>query len=143
MIHKHRLQKFIDAQEKSYATALAEITNGKKCSHWMWYIFPQIQGLGMSETSKMYSIEDIQEAAEFLNHPVLGSRLVRICVELLNLESNDAHAIFGSPDDLKLHSSMTLFCSVPSADPVFQKVLHKFFAGKKDKKTVAIIDDIN
>lgn len=143
MKHKHRLQRFIDAQEKSYSTALAEIMNGKKRTHWMWYIFPQIQGLGMSETSKLYAIEDFQEAAEFLNHPVLGSRLVRICVELLNLKSNEAYSIFGSPDDLKLHSSMTLFSSVPGADPVFQKVLDKFFAGKKDKNTLTIIEEIN
>lgn len=138
-MNKHRLQRFIDAQEKSYSTALSEIINGKKRSHWMWYIFPQIRGLGMSEMSKLYAIEDMQEAAEFLNHPVLGSRLVRICVELLHLTGNDAHAIFGSPDDLKLHSSMTLFSLAPSADPVFQKVLDKFFAGTKDEQTVAII----
>ena len=137
---KHRLQRFIDAQEKNYSTALAEIINGKKRTHWMWYIFPQIRGLGMSEMSKLYAIEDIQEAAEFLNHPVLGSRLVRICIELLNLESNDAHSVFGSPDDLKLHSSMTLFSSVPLANPVFQKVLDKFFDGKKDEKTLSIIE---
>ena len=132
---KHSLQRFIDAQEKIYSIVLSEITNGKKRTHWMWYIFPQIQGLGTSKTSKLYAIGDMQEAAEFLNHPVLGNRLVLICAELVNLKSNDAYSIFGSPDDLKLHSSMTLFSSVPGADPVFQKVIDKFFAGKKDEKT--------
>lgn len=143
MPHKSDLQRFIDAQEKSYSTALAEVMKGKKHTHWMWYIFPQIQGLGISEMSKLYAIENIHEAAHFLDHPVLGSRLIGICNELLNLESNDAHAIFGSPDDLKLRSSMTLFSSVPSADPVFEKVLDKFFAGTKDEKTMAIIKGDN
>jgi uncharacterized protein (DUF1810 family) len=138
--HKNDLQRFIDAQANTYSVALSEIMNGRKRTHWMWYVFPQIQGLGMSETSRLYAIKDIHEAADFLNHPVLGSRLIRICKELLDLESDDAHPIFGSPDDLKLHSSMTLFSSVPSADPVFQKVLDKFFKGKKDQKTLAILE---
>ena len=140
MMDKSDLQRFIDAQSKSYSVALSEIMNGRKRTHWMWYIFPQIQGLGMSETSRLYAIKDIDEAAAFLNHPVLGSRLIRICDELLNLKTNDAHQIFGSPDDVKLHSSMTLFSSVPSADPVFEKVLEKFFKGKKDERTLAIIE---
>ena len=140
-MHNYSLQRFIGAQEKSYSMAYSEITNGKKRTHWMWYIFPQIQGLGISDMSKLYAITDIQEAVEFLNHPLLGRRLVRICVELLNIESNDAHAIFGSPDDLKLHSSMTLFSSVPAADPVFEKVLNRFFSGKKDKKTLNILEE--
>jgi uncharacterized protein (DUF1810 family) len=140
MADKNGLQRFIDAQAESYSIALSEIISGRKRSHWMWYIFPQIQGLGMSETSRLYAIKDIHEATAFLNHPVLGSRLVRICNELLNLKSDDAHQIFGSPDDLKLCSSMTLFSSVPSADPVFQKILDKFFDGKEDEKTVSIIE---
>ncbi len=106
----------------------------------MWYIFPQIQGLGFSETSKFYAIKDINEAEEFLKHPVLGSRLVHICNELLNLECNDANKIFGSPDDLKLKSSMTLFSSLPNTNPVFELVLEKFFNGTKDNKTLRIID---
>src|SRR3954468_23236287 len=95
------LQRFIDAQQRVYDTALAEIKNGRKRSHWMWYIFPQIQGLGFSETSRFYAIKNKAEAAEFLNHPVLGKRLTDICKTLLQLSSNNATAIFGSPDDMK------------------------------------------
>ena len=133
------LQRFIDAQEKDYQVALSEIKNGRKRSHWMWFIFPQIQGLGFSETSKYYAIKDNDEAEEFLKHPVLESRLAEICNELLKLESNDPHQIFGSPDDLKLKSSMTLFASLET-NPVFQLVLDKFFDGAKDSKTLHIIN---
>lgn len=132
-------KRFIAAQEASYPIALAEIKNGKKRSHWMWYIFPQIQGLGFSETSRFYAIKDIQEAEAFLQHPVLGSRLIEICNALLEVNGNDAHTIFGSPDDMKLKSSMTLFASV-HADPVFDLVLEKFFGGKKDDRTLQIIN---
>ena len=129
----------MEAQEMNYATALSEIKNGRKRSHWMWYIFPQIQGLGFSETSKFYAIKDLAEAEEFLKHPVLGERLVEICHELLTLDSNNAYQIFGSPDDLKLKSSMTLFASLPDTNPVFDEVLKKYFDGTKDKKTLEII----
>lgn len=137
----NNLKRFIDAQESSYPIALNEIKNGKKQSHWMWFIFPQVQGLGLSATSKYYAINDLNEAGEFLQHPILGGRLIQICYELLNLESNDAHKIFGSPDDLKLKSSMTLFSSVHNTDPVFQSVLNKFFKGSKDGKTLQIIEN--
>ncbi|HET7003770.1 MAG TPA: DUF1810 domain-containing protein [Puia sp.] len=133
------LKRFTDAQENSYAAALSEIRLGKKKSHWMWFIFPQIAGLGFSETSRYYAIKDLQEAAGFLKHPVLGSRLIKISHELLNLKINDAHRVFGSPDDLKLQSSMTLFSSLPDADPVFKLVLEKYFKGVKDIKTLHII----
>jgi uncharacterized protein (DUF1810 family) len=135
------LKRFIDAQESSYAIALSEIKSGRKRSHWMWYVFPQIKGLGFSETSMFYAIKDIQEAEEFLNHPVLGSRLIEISKELLKLESNNAHQILGSPDDIKLHSSMTLFSSLPGASPAFEEVLRKFFNGEKDNKTLQILGD--
>jgi len=117
---------------------LSEIKNGKKQSHWMWYIFPQLQGLGFSETSEFYAIKDIDEAKEFLLHPVLGKRLVELCNELLKLQSVNANSIFGSPDDLKLMSSMTLFSSL-NMNPVFQMVLEKFYNGKKDSKTLEMI----
>ena len=136
----NNLIRFLDAQKNDYAIALSEIKKSKKQSHWMWYIFPQIQGLGLSGTSKLYAIKNIQEAEEFLNHPVLGSRLIEICITLLNLETNDAHKIFGSPDDMKLRSSMTLFSFFKNADPVFQKVLDKFFDGEKDPKTLQILN---
>ncbi len=105
----------------------------------MWYIFPQIQGLGFSEISKHYAIKDLAEAEAYLKHPVLGSRLIRICTELLGLEDSDANKVFGSPDDLKLKSSMTLFASLPNADAVFQSVLAKFFNGMRDNKTLQLI----
>ena len=133
------LKRFTDAQENSYAMAFSEIQQGRKQSHWMWFIFPQIAGLGFSETSRYYAIRDLHEATDFLNHPVLGSRLINICHELLKLKTNDAHRVFGSPDDLKLKSSMTLFSTLPEADPVFKAVLEKFFNGEKDTKTLRLI----
>ncbi|MCI1185959.1 DUF1810 domain-containing protein [Hymenobacter sp. DH14] len=136
---KTSLTRFLEAQTSSYPAALAEIKNGRKRSHWMWFIFPQIQGLGLSETARFYAIQDLREAEEYARHPVLGARLVEISTALLGLKSNDAHAIMGSPDDLKLKSSMTLFAAVPGADPVFQAVLAKFFGGAQDEKTMRII----
>lgn len=133
------LKRFTDAQEDSYAMALSEIRQGRKQSHWMWFIFPQIAGLGFSETSRYYAIKDLQEAAGYLNHPVLGSRLINISRELLKLKTSDAHRVFGSPDDLKLKSCMTLFSMLPEADPIFQTVLEKFFNREKDIKTLRLI----
>lgn len=135
------LQKFIDAQEDDYATALSEIQNGRKRSHWMWYIFPQIQGLGFSGMSKRYAIKDLDEAEAYINHPVLGQRLIEICSALLELDSNDPHAIFGSPDDMKLRSSMTLFASLPDAYPVFKSVLDKYFNGDMDDATLRLLGE--
>jgi len=139
MSKENSLERFVDAQAGTYQDALTEIKNGRKQSHWMWYIFPQIHGLGFSETSKFYGIKNLNEAEEYLKHQVLGNRLVIICEELLRLPSNDANKIFGSPDNLKLKSSMTLFASIPGANPVFERVLRKFFNGAKDDKTLAII----
>jgi len=139
MTQVYNLERFISAQQDDYETALSEIKNGRKRSHWMWYIFPQIQGLGLSETSRYYALKDIQEAEALLTHEVLGSRLIRITNQLLQLEEDNASKIFGSPDDLKLKSSMTLFCSLDGADPIFQSVLDKFFQGGKDQKTLRII----
>lgn len=133
------LDRFIDAQENDYERALSEIRNGRKESHWMWYIFPQVQGLGTSQTSRLYAIKDMREAKAFLAHPVLGERLVRICNELLKIRSNDALQIFGGPDQLKLKSSMTLF-SCLNMHPVFDLVLDKFFQGRKDDRTLSILD---
>jgi uncharacterized protein (DUF1810 family) len=139
MAFENNLKRYLDAQEVHYQLALSEIKKGKKRSHWMWYIFPQIQGLGFSETSKFYAIKDINEAEQYLKHPLLGSRLILICNELLKLESSNANKIFGSPDDLKLKSSMTLFSLIQNTDPVFQLVLEKFFEGTKDNRTLEII----
>ena len=106
----------------------------------MWFILPQIQGLGFTETSKLYAIEDLAEAQEYLAHRVLGARLILVCNTLLDLKNDNAHEIFGSPDDLKLKSCMTLFAAVPGADPVFEKVLKKFFGGLKDHITIKILN---
>lgn len=135
----HQLERFITAQKAVYQTALTELQAGRKQGHWMWYIFPQIQGLGFTETSKHYAIEDLSEATEYLAHRVLGPRLILMCNTLLELQTNDAHQIFGSPDDLKLKSSMTLFSAVPDTDPVFDKVLQKFYNGLKDHITLKIL----
>lgn len=133
-----RLDRFLTAQERSYDTALREIKNGHKRSHWMWYIFPQIAGLGMSSTAQYYSIADIEEAKEYIDHPVLGARLLEISRALLTLDSSDATAVMGYPDDLKLRSSMTLFAQV-SEDPVFNAVIDKFYSGRPDTRTLHIL----
>jgi len=134
------LQRFIHAQKSDYSIALSEIKTGKKRSHWIWYIFPQIAGLGYSETSKFYSLKSLHEAEEYLKHPVLGPRLIEISNTLLDLDSDDALSIFGSPDDQKLKSSMTLFSILPATNPVFQSVLDKFFHGLRDAKTLEILN---
>lgn len=133
-----RLDRFLTAQERSYDAALSEIKNGRKRSHWMWYIFPQIAGLGMSSTAQYYSIADIEEAREYITHPVLGARLLEISRALLTLDSSDATAVMGYPDDLKLRSSMTLFAQV-SEDPVFNAVIDKFYGGRPDTRTLHIL----
>ncbi|MEO6549807.1 MAG: DUF1810 domain-containing protein [Ferruginibacter sp.] len=139
MHHNFNLERFIEAQRKAYPVALSEIQRGRKQSHWMWYIFPQLQGLGFSETSKIYAIKNLAEAEEYLQHPILGSRLIEVSAALLNLKGNNANGIFGSPDDLKLKSCMTLFAAVKNADPVFGAVLDKFFNGTKDNKTLHLL----
>lgn len=133
------LQRFKDAQDRDYETALAEIKNGRKQGHWMWYIFPQVAGLGMSEMSRFYAIKDVAEAGELLMDQQLGLRLTTICKALLKLKTNDPHAIFGSPDYLKLKSSMTLFDAVPATFPVFSQVLDKFYHGERDERTLEIL----
>jgi uncharacterized protein (DUF1810 family) len=133
------MERFIKAQKDDYKTALKEISNGRKISHWMWYIFPQVAGLGYSETSRYYAIRDVREAQAYLDHPVLGARLIEICEALLGLETSDPHAVFGSPDDMKLKSSMTLFAALPASNPVFQAVLDKFFSGSQDEKTLQLM----
>ena len=139
MNNDYNLERFTEAQETDYAIALSEIQRGKKRSHWMWYIFPQLLGLGYTSVSIEYAIKNLEEAKYYLQHEILGKRLIEISNALLKLETNDAHAIFGSPDDLKLRSSMTLFSLVPEADLVFQLVLDKFYNGKKDEKTLQLL----
>ncbi|PST84266.1 DUF1810 domain-containing protein [Pedobacter yulinensis] len=136
MEDKYHLSRFTDAQRQDFDRAYAEIKAGRKVTHWMWYIFPQLSGLGFSSMAQRYGIGSLNEAAAYLQHPVLGPRLISICEALLRLEENNATRIMGSPDDMKLRSSMTLFSAVPGADAVFQAVLSKFFSGMKDEQTL-------
>jgi len=135
------LERFLVAQESSFDTALREIRQGKKRTHWMWYVFPQVAGLGFSQTSKVYAIRDGAEAKRYLDHPVLRERLVTISRALLEQTTNSANQVLGNPDDVKLQSCMTLFAAVPGTDPVFQQVLDKYFSGMPDQKTLDILAD--
>ena len=132
------LERFLEAQKHSYSTALSEIKSGRKRSHWMWYIFPQIKGLGYSSTAQYYAIQSREEAEAYLKHPVLGMRFIEISEELLKLKSNNAREVFGYPDDMKLKSSMTLFFLV-SGKTIFQQVIDKFFDGEMDERTKELL----
>ena len=133
------LSRFVEAHKQSYETALKEIKNGHKYSHWMWYIFPQIQGLGRSSTSQYYAIKNYDEALAFLNDEYLGRHLIEISQVLMQLDSDNPTEIFGKPDDMKLRSCMTLFASVSDDNSIFHQVINKYFDGKPDKRTLAIL----
>lgn len=134
------LDRFIKMHELDYDRALGEIKNGYKQSHWMWYIFPQVKGLGTSYMADYYGIRDLKEAKEYLSNEILRSHLIEISEFLLRLNSNDALEIMGYPDNLKLHSSMTLFALTDSKCDIFQKVLDKFFDGKMDENTMKLLE---
>jgi uncharacterized protein (DUF1810 family) len=134
------LNRFVQAQEDDYVLALAEIRSGQKRSHWMWYIFPQFDGLGHSSTSKRYSIKSVAEAEAYLRHPMLGPRLLECCEATLSVEEQSAREIFGSPDDLKLRSCATLFARVSPAGSVFDLLLDKYFQGGRDDRTLRLMD---
>lgn len=133
------LHRFVQAQEGDYERALSEIGGGRKRSHWMWYIFPQYEGLGFSSISRRYAIKSVNEAEAYLQHPVLGPRLAECAAAALRVEGRSASEIFGSPDDLKLRSSATLFAYVSPAGSVFSQLLEKFFQGQPDKRTLELI----
>jgi uncharacterized protein (DUF1810 family) len=133
------LARFIRAQQAVYARALAEIRAGAKRSHWMWFIFPQVDGLGFSSTAKLYAIKSAEEARQYLAHPVLGPRLLACAAAVVAVEGRSASEIFGSPDDLKLKSCMTLFESVAGPGSVFGQVLDKYHQGKRDTRTHEIL----
>jgi uncharacterized protein (DUF1810 family) len=133
------LQRFLTAQEGSYPRALAEVARGRKQSHWMWFIFPQLRGLGRSETARFYGIADRAEATAYLADPVLGARLVAISAALMAQPLRDPETVFGPVDALKLQSSMTLFAALPGADPVFAAVLAAFFGGSGCATTRALL----
>ena len=132
------MQRFLDAQKNQYYIALREMREGSKRSHWIWFIFPQIQGLGFSSTAQYYAICDLQEAKDYLAHPVLGARLKEISSALLDLEGLSASEIFGYPDDLKLRSCMTLVRMADLNEPIFLEVLEKYYDGKPDSRTVEL-----
>lgn len=139
-MNAYDLTRFLTAQEKAYAVALQEIKSGRKQSHWMWYIFPQFAGLGISETSRFYAINSLPEARAYLCHSVLGSRLKEICQALLRLNQTNPGLIFGYPDNLKLLSCMTLFSFIDeSQEQVFKKVIDQYFNGKRDERTLRLI----
>ena len=135
----YNLERFEIAHQQYFQKALNEIQRAKKTSHWMWFIFPQLKGLGLSERSKFYGLGNIAEAQAFLDHPVLGKNLITISSALLQLATQNATAVMGQPDDMKLHSCITLFAQLPQSDPVFQKVLDKYFGGTYDPKTMALL----
>jgi uncharacterized protein (DUF1810 family) len=133
------LGRFVRAQQEDYQQALAEIRSGHKRSHWMWYVFPQVEGLGLSSTSRLYAIKGAAEAKAYLAHAVLGPRLRECAAAALQIDGLTAAEIFGSPDDMKLRSSATLFASVSPEDSVFHRVLDKFFHGQHDSRTLSLL----
>lgn len=136
---KYDLQRFVDAQANSYTQVLRELRAGKKRSHWMWFIFPQFDGLGFSATAHHYAIKNLDEARAYLQHPVLGARLVE-CTQCVNdLDGLTAHQIFGSPDDLKFGSSMTLFELVAEPHSAFATAMGKYYSGQRDARTLQLV----
>lgn len=133
------LTRFVEAQEAVYDQALSELHAGRKRSHWMWYVFPQFDGLGMSPTSKLYAIKSVQEARAYVTHPILGPRLIECAQAALQVEGRSALEVFGSPDDMKLRSCATLFASVSPKGSVFHGIIDKFFDGEQDARTIALM----
>lgn len=138
----HDLQRFVAAQREIHAEALDELRRGSKVGHWMWFVFPQIDGLGRSETAKFFALKSRAEAQVYLRHEILGPRLEECAAALLAVEGKSAGEIFGSPDDLKLHSSMTLFAAMGGEDSVFHAVLAKFFRGAPDGRTLELLGSL-
>lgn len=134
----YSLNRFVQAQSRCYETALAEIRDGHKQSHWMWFVFPQFHGLGQSEVSRRYSIKSLEEARAFLDHPVLGPRLIECAEAALGVESLSPLQIFGSPDHMKLRSSATLFAHISPAGSVFDRLLAKYFPDGPDERTLRL-----
>jgi len=133
------LSRFLEAQEDTYEQALSEIRNGRKTNHWIWYVFPQLKGLGMSRTSEYYGIKNLEEAKANLAQPVLGKRLIEITTALAELPEYDPEKVLGYPDDLKVCSCMTLFHIADPDERIFQIVLDKYYSGQMDKLTVQLL----
>jgi uncharacterized protein (DUF1810 family) len=140
-VDSYRLERFVKAQDGVHTQALNELRAGRKASHWMWFVFPQLAGLGSSSMSQRYAIGSLAEARAYLDHPVLGPRLVDCARAVLSHPDRTAREIMGSPDDAKLRSSMTLFAlAAAGSEPVFQQVLDAFFAGERDPRTVDLLN---
>jgi uncharacterized protein (DUF1810 family) len=135
----YSLERFVAAQDPVFDNVCAELRAGHKRSHWMWFIFPQIQGLGRSEMARTYALSSLDEARAYLQHPVLAPRLIWTSQILADLEGRSAAEIFGSPDDMKFHSSMTLFSRADPAEAVFAECLKKYFAGRPDTATLDLL----
>ena len=133
------LERFVDAQAGTYEQALRELRRGRKTSHWMWWIFPQVAGLGMSSTSREYAVGDLAEAEAYVRHDVLGPRLLECCRLLLDLEDVTAEEVLGSIDAMKLRSSMTLFAHADPAEGDFRDVLDRYYDGHEDERTVRLL----
>jgi uncharacterized protein (DUF1810 family) len=133
------LNRFLEAQERTYEQALSEIRNGCKRSHWMWYVFPQFEGLGSSPITQRFALRSLAEAAAYLQHPVLGPRLLESASAALAVEGRSAFEVFGFPDDMKLRSCATLFAHVSPAGSVFEQLLGRYFEGKRDEKTLGLL----
>lgn len=134
------LERFVLAQRVNYEDALREMRCGRKQTHWMWYIFPQLRGLGRSAMSMRYDLDGLEEARAYLAHPVLGPRLLECCEAVLKADSNDPWEVFGSPDDLKFRSCLTLFALADPSVPIFEQLLDKFYGGQKDLRTIQILN---
>ena len=135
----HNLERFVEAQQAVFDQALAEIRSGLKQSHWMWFVFPQFDGLGFSAMSRRYAIKSLDEARAYLAHPLLGPRLLECAKAVLAVEGRSVEDIFGSPDDMKLRSSATLFAQVSAKGSPFHRILDKHFHGRHDERTIALI----
>ena len=142
MDDRFRLQRFVEAQQPVYPAVLSELTAGRKRSHWMWFIFPQVSGLGHSVTSQTFAVSSLAEAAAYLAHPTLGQRLRECAALVASIERRSIEEIFGHPDDLKFHSSMTLFARAAPGEPIFAACLQKYFGGQPDPRTLARLSRI-
>ncbi len=139
MLDKYKLSRFLNVQDACYECVLQELKAGKKQSHWIWYIFPQIDGLGRSITARKFAIQSLQEAAAYIKHPILGTRLIECTNLVLQVNASSAKDIFGFPDYLKFHSSMTLFACTNENTEIFNSALAKFYGGELDKNTLNIL----
>ena len=141
MEKQYDLNRFLEAQQQTYENAMREIRQGSKQTHWMWFIFPQLRGLGFTDYNIFYGIENLKEAEHYLNHPVLGRRLVEITQAMFEIENKTALEILGRPDERKLKSCMTLFGLLPETAECFMQVLEKYYNGEQDEKTLQLVKE--